>query len=31
MPMFEYTARNTSSGQIQKGQLDVASPADVSN
>jgi type IV pilus assembly protein PilC len=31
MPMFEYTARNTSSGQIQKGQLDVASQADVSN
>ena len=31
MPMFEYTARNTSNGQIQKGQLDVASQADVSN
>src|SRR5882724_8275870 len=31
MPTFEYTARNTSSGQIQKGQLDVASQADVSN
>jgi type IV pilus assembly protein PilC len=31
MPMYEYTARNTSNGQIQKGQLDVASQADVSN
>src|SRR5919107_1565533 len=29
MPMFEYTARNTT-GQIQKGQLDVASKEDVS-
>ena len=29
MPMFEYTARNTT-GQIQKGQLDVASKDDVS-
>jgi type IV pilus assembly protein PilC len=29
MPMFEYTARNASSGQIQKGQLDVASRDDV--
>jgi type IV pilus assembly protein PilC len=29
MPMFEYTARNPS-GQIQKGQLDVASKDDVS-
>ena len=28
MPMFEYTARNPS-GQIQKGQLDVASKDDV--
>ena len=24
MPMFEYTARNPQTGQIQKGQLDVA-------
>ena len=31
MPMFEYTARNTANGQIQKGQLDVSSQADVSN
>src|SRR6266542_3528694 len=31
MPLFEYTARNTANGQIQKGQLDVASQADVSN
>jgi type IV pilus assembly protein PilC len=31
MPTFEYTARNTANGQIQKGQLDVASQADVSN
>jgi type IV pilus assembly protein PilC len=31
MPMFEYTARNTANGQIQKGQLDVASQAEVSN
>jgi type IV pilus assembly protein PilC len=31
MPMFEYTARNTSNGQIQKGQLDVPSQAEVSN
>jgi type IV pilus assembly protein PilC len=31
MPMYEYTARNTANGQIQKGQLDVASQADVSN
>ncbi len=30
MPMFEYTARNTT-GQIQKGQLDVASKDDVSS
>jgi type IV pilus assembly protein PilC len=29
MPMFEYTARNTT-GQIQKGQLDVATKDDVS-
>ena len=28
MPMFEYTARNTT-GQIQKGQLDVATREDV--
>jgi len=31
MPMFEYTARNATNGQIQKGQLDVASQAEVSN
>jgi type IV pilus assembly protein PilC len=31
MPMYEYTARNAANGQIQKGQLDVASHADVSN
>ncbi len=31
MPMYEYTARNGANGQIQKGQLDVASQADVSN
>ena len=31
MPMFEYTARNAANGQIQKGQLDVASQAEVSN
>jgi type IV pilus assembly protein PilC len=31
MPMFEYTARNAANGQIQKGQLDVASQADVSS
>ncbi len=31
MPMFEYTARNTTNGQIQKGQLDVPSQAEVSN
>ena len=30
MPLFEYTARNTSNGQIQKGQLDVASKDEVS-
>ena len=29
MPMFEYTARNASTGQIQKGQLDVQSRDDV--
>jgi type IV pilus assembly protein PilC len=29
MPLFEYTARNTSNGQIQKGQLDVASKDEV--
>jgi type IV pilus assembly protein PilC len=29
MPMFEYTARNASTGQIQKGQLDVANREDV--
>jgi type IV pilus assembly protein PilC len=31
MPMFEYTARNTTTGQIQKGQLDVPSQAEVSS
>ena len=30
MPMFEYTARMPQTGQIQKGQLDVASKDDVS-
>jgi type IV pilus assembly protein PilC len=30
MPLYEYTARNTSNGQIQKGQLDVASKDEVS-
>jgi type IV pilus assembly protein PilC len=29
MPVFEYTARNASTGQIMKGQLDVASREDV--
>ena len=29
MPMFEYTARNGSTGQIQKGQLEVQSKDDV--
>ena len=29
MPMFEYTARNQATGQIMKGQLDVASKDDV--
>ena len=29
MPMFEYTARNPATGQIQKGQLDVPSKDDV--
>ena len=29
MPLFEYTARNPASGQIQKGQVDVASKEDV--
>ena len=29
MPMFEYTARNTQNGQIQKGQLDVPSKDEV--
>ena len=29
MPMFEYTARNASTGQIQKGQLEVQSKDDV--
>jgi len=31
MPLFEYTARNNANGQIQKGQLDVPSKAEVSN
>ncbi len=30
MPLFEYTARNTSNGQIQKGQLEVANKDEVS-
>ncbi len=30
MPLFEYTARHATSGQMQKGQLDVASREDVS-
>jgi type IV pilus assembly protein PilC len=30
MPLFEYTARNAQTGQIQKGQLDVPSQAEVS-
>ncbi len=30
MPVFEYTARNASTGQIQKGQMDVASKDEVS-
>jgi type IV pilus assembly protein PilC len=29
MPLFEYTARNPSNGQIQKGQVDVASKEEV--
>ena len=29
MPIFEYTARNAATGQIQKGQLDVPSEDDV--
>ncbi len=29
MPMFEYTARNATSGQIQKGQVDLAERDDV--
>ena len=31
MPIFEYTARNTTNGQIQKGQLEVASRDDVNS
>ncbi len=31
MPMFEYTARNTTNGQIQKGQLEVASRDEVNS
>jgi type IV pilus assembly protein PilC len=30
MPLYEYTARNAQSGQIQKGQLEVGSQAEVS-
>src|ERR671926_412814 len=30
MPLFEYTARNVTNGQIQKGQVDVKSKEDVS-
>ena len=29
MPLFEYTARNPTNGQIQKGQLDVATRDEV--
>lgn len=31
MPLYEYTARNAATGQIQKGQLDVPSKAEVSS
>src|SRR6476661_5571487 len=31
MPTYEYTARNAANGQIQKGQLDVPSQAEVNN
>src|SRR5688500_2712094 len=31
MPIFEYTARNTTNGQIQKGQLEVGSRDDVNS
>jgi type IV pilus assembly protein PilC len=31
MPIFEYTARNATNGQIQKGQLDVGSRDDVNS
>src|SRR5581483_396100 len=31
MPLYEYTARNATTGQIQKGQLDVPSKAEVSS
>jgi type IV pilus assembly protein PilC len=31
MPLFEYTARNPTTGQIQKGQLDVPSKDDVTS
>jgi type IV pilus assembly protein PilC len=31
MPLFEYTARNTTNGQIQKGQLDVPSRDEVNS
>ena len=30
MPLFEYTARNSANGQIQKGQVDVKSKEEVS-
>ena len=30
MPLFEYTARNPTNGQIQKGQVDVQTREDVS-
>ena len=31
MPLYEYTARNATNGQIQKGQLDVATRDDVNS
>src|SRR4051794_7023980 len=30
MPLYEYTARNAQTGQIQKGQLDLPSQSEVS-
>ncbi|HEX2248824.1 MAG TPA: hypothetical protein VHH32_00665 [Gemmatimonadales bacterium] len=30
MPLFEYTARNVTNGQIQKGQVDLKSKEEVS-